>query len=316
MINPLVHRIVGSKQAHLQLWETVLTAHPYKISYEPYAGGLTVSNYLLQLDNPTLETVVCAEIDPSLQGLYKAWSDRSLRSDMLSQFKDWQRYPAQTVLKRLKRKFEQVWNDQDPNYIEAAVAGLLLRYTAHNGKLAPNASSETLNITFSDQQLAKWGAFDYQFPPAPENLYLYQKSNLIDWVLHADQPSIGIVDPPYVGNVGHVKYRDPDFIRPVYFKHQPHARETYNLAVFPVEEALSNNVTVAIACNYYSDRLHEDYESLANDYDYRVFNFEGVPPKLNNGGKTNKEPYYQDSSWVFCKLDDPLVRVLSNPGIN
>ncbi|EKU97969.1 hypothetical protein Lepto7375DRAFT_7228 [Leptolyngbya sp. PCC 7375] len=311
-IQPLVHRIPGSKQAHLKLWEPILNAHNYVISYEPFAGGLAVSNYLLQKDKPTLKTVVCAEIDPSLRGLYQAWGHEDLEYALCSQLQDWQTYPIKDVLNHLKVAYEKLWAEFEPNYINAAVAGLLLRYVSFNGKLAPNAKSQRLNIKFSDQQLKKWGKFKYTFPPAPEHLYVYDDQGYIDWDAFKDQPSITIIDPPYVGTVGHVKYRDPDFIRPVYFKHQPHSRETLRMAFSPVEEALSHDVTVIITCNYYSDSLNDDYESIGQDYGYECFQFDGIQQKLNNGTKpTKKKPYYTDTYWVFCRPDDPFVDILS-----
>ena len=315
-IQPLVPRIPGSKQAHLKLWKSILDAHSYKTMYEPFAGGLTVSNYLLQRDTLTLETVVCADIDPSLLGLYEAWTTEHLQHQVYGRFHNWQEYPIKDVLKHLTVTYEQAWIDYETNTIDAAVAGLLLRYVSFNGKLAPNASSQRLNIDFSNQQITKWGDFNYTFPLSPNHLYLYDDQKLIPWDLFNSQPSIAIIDPPYVGTVGNVKYRDPDFIRPVYFKHQPHARETLTMAFFPVEEALSNDITVAIACNYYSDKLNDDYASLAHDYGYRIFNFDGIPPKLNNGGKSQREPYYRDSYWVFCNPGDPLVTILSDPDLN
>ena len=311
-LHPLIPAGPGSKQSHLRElkpWQAVLNAHPYKTIYEPFACGLTTSLALLQQENSTLERIICAEIDPSLRDLYLAWMNSQPRSYITQSIKNWQAYPIDNVIEYFKKTYEESWIEKSSN-LNVAVAGILLRYIAYNGKLAPNANSTKLNIKPSDQQCENWGSINYQFPDCrPSEIEVYDDVYEIRWS-ETKNPTIAIVDPPYAGNIANVKYRDPDFIRPVYFKHKPHSKFTYDYAVNVIDEVLSINTTVVIACNYYSDRLNNEYIEAAKHYGYNVFNYDGIQPKLNNGKRSKKELYYKDSYWIFCFPDDPLAAIL------
>lgn len=316
-------RIPGSKRSHISLWDHILHYYPYQVIYEPYGGGLTVSNYLIQ--NATVQKVVGAEIDPSLLGLYEAWYQPINRQCILDELQRWQSYPIESVIKALKVAYVREWNERNSSAIKhipthkdqgifigpivtenvrpmdlsyAAVHGILLRWLAFNGKLAPNATNTELNISISKQQAKRWGEFSYKFPKSPRDLIVCSDARDIDWTLHDDLSSLAIIDPPYCGSIKKMKYRDHDYIRPVYFGHKPHNIETLYLATDPVAQALANGVTVVIACNYYTDRLNNAYKLLASEYGYRVFSADGVESKLNNG-RSGKTPFYKDTYWVF-----------------
>lgn len=310
---PLLPRNPGSKLRHLRLWKPILDAHKYNIVVEPFACGLTTSLALLQQKQPTVDTIICSEIDVSLQKLYKIWNGSEHdKNQFIQRFNSWQSYPLEVVLGTLKRQYELCWHEhynQSNNY-DYDVAGLLLRYLSFNGKLSPNATSAKLNIKISNEQASKWGIFNYQFPLAPKHFECFPESNLINWDLINNKRSLVVIDPPYAGYQGNVKYRDPGFIRPVYFNHQPHSSDTYDLAVFTVEKALVHDSTVVIACNYYSDDLNFEYEMLAKANGYNVYGFDGIQPNINPK-KTTKKPVYKDYYWVFCKPNDQLNDQLS-----
>ena len=309
-IQPLVPRLPGSKQAHLTLWEPILTAHPYHTIIEPYAGGLWTTMALLQAKNPTVKTVICGEVDPSLRGLYAAWYNPHLRPVIDRLLSKWQQESVTDIWPTLKTLNEASWRRFRfrPEYVAAGVA---LRWLAFSGKLChAQRDKRKLNISQSRQQVKYWGSFKLDYPIAPKRFTCYQTATSILWPSH--DPVLTVIDPPYAGVMGTPTRRSGVYLGPSYFRHEPHSQETYNMAIHSVETALAHKTTVAIACNYHNPQLDHDYQNLAATHEYVVFQTKvDIPAKLNNGTKPTKiENLYIDTYWVFCRPNDPLIGVL------
>lgn len=159
---------------------------------------------------------------------------------------------------------------------------------------------------FLEYRLAKDG-YQHKWPKAPPTCFqIYDDYAAVQYPADTSL-TLAVIDPPYVGDVCNPppSYRSDRHITPAYFGHRPHAQFTYDMAVHSVRAALAAGCHTVIACNYDSDRLHGDYLALASEFGYSCDRTViGELKALNNNAKkTVTQSTYQDTYWVFGKVD-------------